>query len=347
MDTVSNKILGCLTGAAAADAMGAATEVRTRQQIRDYFGGWVTGFEKPPADTFGRCNEAGMCTDDFLQAKYIMDALLAHQRQVSDEAMREAFGRWLAYPYYANFTGPTTRAAMRALFSDARGASPDELEGEKLSVQIINNANNGATNGAAMKIWPAAVLHPGNVEKAIQCALDICRFTHNNVLAMSGAAAMAAAISEALQRVTSAESIIAAGIYGADRGYRLAVEQEAMMVAGPSVARRIELAVTLGKRHAHWETAIVDISDIIGTGLHVSEAVPAAFGLFACSPDSAVDAVISAVNIGNDTDTVATMVGALAGAFHGAGAFPAGYLTTVDRMNHFDLTALAREITGV
>ncbi len=29
-----NKILGCTVGAAAADAMGAATEVRTQQQIK-------------------------------------------------------------------------------------------------------------------------------------------------------------------------------------------------------------------------------------------------------------------------------------------------------------------------
>ncbi|VEB51711.1 ADP-ribosylglycohydrolase [Salmonella enterica subsp. enterica] len=36
-----NKILGCLVGAAAADAMGAATEVRTQQQIKDYF--WRLG----------------------------------------------------------------------------------------------------------------------------------------------------------------------------------------------------------------------------------------------------------------------------------------------------------------
>lgn len=80
-----------------------------------------------------------------------------------------------------------------------------------------------------------------------------------------------------------------------------------MMVAGPSVARRIELAVDIGKRHRHWETAVVELADIIGSGLHVSEAVPAAFGLFACCPNSAVDAIISGVNIGNDTDTVATM----------------------------------------
>ncbi|EJX4927924.1 ADP-ribosylglycohydrolase family protein [Salmonella enterica] len=341
-----NKILGCLIGAAAADAMGAATEVRTQQQIREYFGGWVTGFEKPPADTFGRCNEAGMCTDDFIQAKYIMDALLKNQRQVSNEAMREAFQRWLNYPYYANFTGPTTRAAMKAIFNDNRTSLQGVLEGEKQSVQIINKGNAEATNGAAMKIWPAAVLHPGDIEKAIRTALEICRFTHNNVLAMSGAAAMAAATSEALQPVASAESIIAAGIYGADRGYALAEEQGAMMVAGPSVGRRIELAVAIGKRHANWETAIVEIADIIGSGLHVSEAVPAAFGLFACCPNSAVDAIISAVNIGNDTDTVATMVGALSGAWHGADAFPADYLTTINRKNHFDLAELARQIKG-
>ena len=69
-----------------------------------------------------------MCTDDFIQAKYIMDALLQHHRQVSDEAMREAFQRWLAYPYYANFTGPTTRAAMKAIFNDNRVSLQGELE---------------------------------------------------------------------------------------------------------------------------------------------------------------------------------------------------------------------------
>ncbi|MEI1569875.1 ADP-ribosylglycohydrolase family protein, partial [Escherichia coli] len=144
------------------------------------------------------------------------------------------------------------------------------------------------------------------------------------------AAAMAAATSEALRAQTNADSIIAAGIYGAQRGYLLAQEQGAMMVAGPSVARRIELAVDIGKRHRHWETAVVELADIICSELHVSEAVPAAFGLFACCPNSAVDAIISGVNIGNDTDAVATMVGAISGAFHGVEAFPADYLTTLD-----------------
>ncbi|HEJ9095681.1 TPA: ADP-ribosylglycohydrolase family protein [Serratia odorifera] len=345
MNANYDHVLGCLIGAAAADAMGAATEVRTQQQIKDTFGGWVTTFVKPPADTFGRCNEAGMCTDDFIQAKYIMDALLAHGRKVTDSAMKEAFQRWLDYPFYANFTGPTTRAAMKAIFNDRRASLQGELEGEKQSVQIINGGNAAATNGSAMKIWPAAVLNPGDLDGAIQCALDIAHFTHNNVLAMSGAAAMAAAIAEALSSSASSASIVAASIYGADKGLVLAAEQGAMAIAGPSVGRRIELAVAIGKRHRHWETAIVELNDIIGTGLHVSEAVPAALGLFACCAATPVDAIISAVNIGNDTDTVATMVGAISGAYHGAAAWPEHYLPLLDKMNHFSLEALARSIT--
>ncbi|QKJ88402.1 ADP-ribosylglycohydrolase [Paramixta manurensis] len=346
MNANYEKTLGCLIGAAAGDAMGAATEVRTQRQIKQLFGGWVTTFQKPPADTFGRCNEAGMCTDDFIQARYILEAMLAHDKKASAEAMKAAFQRWIDYPFYANFTGPTTRAAMKAIFNDNRASLQGELEGEKQSVQIINGGNAAATNGSAMKIWPAAVLHPDNIEAAIQCALDIARFTHPNWLAMSGAAAMAAAVSEALSASASAESIIAAGIYGADKGLMLAEQQGAAEIAGPSVGRRIELAVAIGRRHRHWETAIVELNDIIGTGLHVSEAVPVAFGLFACCPSQPVDAIISAVNIGNDTDTVATMVGAIAGAYHGAAAFPADYLATLDRMNHFSLETLARSITA-
>ena len=49
-----DKILGCLLGAAVGDAMGAATEMRSSNQINEYFGGKVVDFQKPPQDTFAR-----------------------------------------------------------------------------------------------------------------------------------------------------------------------------------------------------------------------------------------------------------------------------------------------------
>ncbi|MBR7326247.1 ADP-ribosylglycohydrolase family protein, partial [Klebsiella pneumoniae] len=75
-----------------------------------------------------------------------------------------------------------------------------------------------------MKIWPAAVLHPGDIDAAIDCALQICRFTHNNVLAMPGAATTARATSEAVGAETNADRIIAEGIDGEKRVYLLAQE---------------------------------------------------------------------------------------------------------------------------
>ncbi len=74
--------------------------------------------------------------------------------------------------------------------------------------------------------------------------------------------------------------------------------------------------------------------------------MPAAAGLFACR-NSAVDAV-SGVNIGNDnTDTVATMVGAISGTFHGVENFPPLFNDFwIIVMNHFDLAELAGQIAG-
>ena len=71
------KILGGLIGAAAGDAMGAATETRTRKQIEEKFGGYVTDFLAPPDDTFARGSKAGQVTDDFSVAYMTLKEVVA------------------------------------------------------------------------------------------------------------------------------------------------------------------------------------------------------------------------------------------------------------------------------
>ena len=50
------------------------------------------------------------------------------------------------------------------------------------------------------------------------------------------------------------------------------------------------------------------------------------------------------VNIGDDTDTVATMVGAIAGALYGVGNMPMEYLYTMEKANKMELRKLADEV---
>jgi len=346
MSTLNSKVLGSLVGAAAGDSLGAATELRTIEQIKTDFDGWVTTFIAPPQDTFGRCNDAGMCTDDFTQGKYILEAALDQNGEVSDDVMRKAFKRWMDYPFYLNFTGPTTRAAMQRIFNDTRGSLQGNVEpSEPLQdVVLVNNGNASATNGAAMKAWSASMLSLRTPDNLIATTYEIAHFTHNNVISVSGACAISTAVNAALSDGITLKDVMEAAIKGADQGYSYAEQHGAMMMAGPSVARRIELAVQIGQKHASWESAVSELADIIGTGLHASEAVPAVFGILACCGNDPEEAILAAVNIGNDTDTVATMVGSIVGALHGIESLPSNYLPVLNKANKFKLEYLATRV---
>ena len=178
MSTLKSKVLGSLVGAAAGDAMGAATELRTIERIKSDFDGWVTTFIAPPQDTFGRCNEAGMVTDDFTQGRFILEAALDHDGDVNDDVLKEAFRRWMDFPFYPNFTGPTTRAAMQRIFDDTRPSLQGSVEaGEPAQeVALVNNGNASATNGASMKAWSFSLLSLSAPDDLIATTYQIARF---------------------------------------------------------------------------------------------------------------------------------------------------------------------------
>jgi ADP-ribosylglycohydrolase len=92
---------------------------------------------------------------------------------------------------------------------------------------------------------------------------------------------------------------------------------------------------------------MIEIGDRIGSGLHVAEAIPAAFGLFVANNGDAMGSIKGGVNIGYDTDTVATMAGAIAGTLQGAGAFPGHYLELLDERNQIDISGLAAGIEKI
>lgn len=203
-----------------------------------------------------------------------------------------------------------------------------------------------ATNGAAMKISPIGLLNAGNVDQAIQDAITVTMVTHDNYLALSGACAVAAAVSRAVMEDADVYSILQAGLYGAKEGERIGREV-ARDVAGPSVVKRMEMAIDIGLgRGTPWEK-MIEIGHRIGAGLHVAEAIPSAFGFFAANDGDAMGSIIGAVNVGYDTDTIATMSGAIAGAYCGAKAYPEHFLPTLEQANHLEIEKLAKDLTAI
>ncbi|MST34049.1 ADP-ribosylglycohydrolase family protein, partial [Acidimicrobiaceae bacterium USS-CC1] len=85
----------------------------------------------------------------------------------------------------------------------------------------------------------------------------------------------------------------------------------------------------------------------VGTSLAVEESVPAAFGVLAAVPDDPWLACRVAASLGGDTDTIAAMVGAVAGAALGVDALPAHARETVAAVNGLDLGPLAEGLLAL
>jgi ADP-ribosylglycohydrolase len=336
--TKQDKVLGCLTGAAAGDAMGAATETRTRRQIEEKFGGYVRDFLPPPEDTFARGNEPGQVTDDFSLAYITCGVIIAHKGLVTRETAVEGVLSWASNDkYFSRFAGPTTRAAVVSL----KGENPSVPSG---FVPVNDNAK--ATNGAAMKIAPIAMFSNGDVDKAIWDAVTIGAVTHDNNIALSAAAAVAAAAACALHDDAGLSDVLRAGLYGAREGDRIGRERYSIL-AGPSVEKRMEFALELALVSSSLIEALDKITDFIGSGLMAAEAVPAVFGILAASKGNTAEGIYAGVNIGSDTDTVATMVGGILGALNGLRGMPESWLPLLEKINGFDISGMAKEITGL
>lgn len=331
--TIHQKIMGCLVGAAAGDALGAATEMRTHEQIIEYFNGQVRDFVRPPNDTFARGAHAGEVTDDFSLAYSTILTILNHKGCIDQTVAKESLIHWGKTPYFEKYAGPTTRIAIAEFLG---------LPIETRHTFLVND-NSKSTNGAAMKMAPIALFAHGDLDRAINMAVEIAMVSHDNQLSLSGACAIAAATAQAMQVDATLDRVLKAGLYGAIEGERIG-KKKAKTLAGASVAKRIEWACELAKRPGETQERITLIHDLIGSGLAANEAVPCVFGLLGILGDQPLEAVLAAVNIGNDTDTVATMVGGIMGALHGIDAFPKHYLATLNLMNHFDLMAMAKQI---
>lgn len=325
------RVLGSFYGAALGDAMGAATETMTPQMIRERFGQYLNDLVAPGPGTFAEGCPVGFVTDDFSLAYFTARALLDCRGTVTPAVAEAALIEWAEHPEYFRFAGPSTRRALQRIMGEETVAPPFVLACD----------NSGASNGSAMKIFPAGLIHPGDPDSAVKTAVTLCAPTHYNTSSLSAAGAIAAAVSVAVTGA-SLRDVLDAGFYGARLGSRYGAP-----VAVASVERRMELAVSIAERGLSWEETMLELAAVIGSGLSANEAVPCVFGILAATGGDVMSSIKMGVNIGNDTDTIATMAGAIAGAMCGADAIPMQWANLICQVNQMDLPVLARNFTEV
>ena len=338
---LADHILGSLLGASLGDAMGAATEQHQIDEIIAEHGGLLDKLIKPPIDTFSHSERAGLVTDDCSQMFALSQTLIDTDGNLDDQSWIKTLIHWSIHSPMRRQQGPTTKPLLAAL---AAGESTDHIGTVGESTRKL--ATMGTTNGASMRVAPAGLIHPGNVAAAVQTAWISARPTHDTQIAASGAGAIAAGSAHALLPSADVFSVVEACLQGARLGEEVG-KREGRTAPGPSVVRRIEIAVEEALRASSFEQALRNIEASVGNSVMMVESTPAAVGIFVAAKGDPVMCAVGGTNIGNDTDTIAAMAGAMAGALRGYEAIPADMRSVLLEANEEDIEGLAAGLTAI
>lgn len=169
-------------------------------------------------------------------------------------------------------------------------------------------------NGAAMRVAPVAVVAFHDLEQVAELARQTAIITHTHELGVEGAVLQALAVALLLRQPPDS-SLNARQFLGSLRQY----------VRSPVYLDKLERIEALLPEASPEQAAIR-----LGTSTAAQEAVPAAIFSFLRSSDSFAETVRYSIAMGGDTDTIASMAGALAGAYLGEEAIPREWWESVE-----------------
>jgi ADP-ribosyl-[dinitrogen reductase] hydrolase len=284
-----DRALGCMLGMVIGDSLGAQVEFQTAAAIR---AAYPHGVRDVGESAIWR-TLAGQPTDD-AELGLALARSLAHLGRYNAEAAAAAYGRWYASEPFA--CGQTTRRA----FASAAAVSANRALAASSTADCDSQSN-----GALMRVAPIGVWAADPDEAALIAAEDAA-LSHPHPICRTSCAAFAAAISAALA--------------GSSRHGMLETALRIADAAGPEAA-----PVAFALRQAQAGVAPTDFEQSAGS---VLTSFQNAF--FHLAAGTAVEpALIETVGQGGDTDTNATIAGALLGAADGRRALPARWVMPV------------------
>jgi len=233
-------------------------------------------------------------TDDTEMMIGVVETLLTHG-QVRPDALLQQFA--------ANYHPDRGygRGARQILEAAVAGADAD---------RVAKSAMPGGSfgNGAAMRVAPVGLLFHHDLDAVRTQAEASAWPTHRHPLGVEGA--------------------------------RLLAVATALAATGPPFDRRSFYKTLMGvcqEDEFRWQLRAArrlrfgDSFAFLGNSLPAHRSVVTAIACFSTCPTSFERCVESAISLGDDTDTLAAMAGALSGAHLGAGAIPGRFVEALER----------------
>ena len=333
-----DRIQGCLLGAMIGDAMGMPWEGMDLFGIMNVIPLGVTGFTTPGEHSlpFLRQLKAGDTTDDWALTRANARALIRGKgdyvpKLIAEEHLAEFHRSTVGW-------GRTTKRAMEelevyGLTQRALGRGPDSSAGPD-----PDHPKSGCGNGVAMKVAPLAIVHvlghgAGTLDVLGQMVVRHGRLTHPDPRASIAAAGIAYLIMRALTSPNEppVDDWPASWQIEEVAEWLRTIEQ-ALPAVPPDdrftgrLSRILDCPENLLDPSNRQITA-QDLAFVLGNGYHALESCAFAMAMALRHADDFRQAMLNTVNAGGDTDTNASMVGAMVGARVGLSGIPEEWRT--------------------
>lgn len=304
--TLQRKFSGSLLGGMIADIIGAAVEAESPGYIRKTFRSLddILALETVPELLSGDWT-VGRFTDDTQMTLCVAEWLAGEARPGGKNLLERFCGAYEPWRHY----GPGARLILES-FPNARERWAD------LATAMFPQGSYG--NGSAMRVAPVGLFLHNDLPGIVRLAEVSSSVTHSHPLAIQGAALQAAAVAIAARGMSEPDQFV--------RILATVLTQFQALDHDITVYKKALSVISKGLAQTVPPSRIVSL---LGNGIKAQEAVPMAIYCFLANRASFERAVESAIFLGGDTDTIASMTGAIAGAALGEDNIPVRWLRKI------------------
>jgi len=306
-----DKVYGCLLGGVIGDAMGRPAENKTYQEIEAEFG-QLTDF-------------SGSGTDDSALKHILCDTIIKTGGYPTADAWAE---EWLNQE--SMFLG-------RRLFWTPVMNGFWKLRAEGVAPREVGDGNM-ASSSSAMCISPMGIINAGNPRQAALETFDVASLIHHN-FCRDAACSMATAVAAAFDPEATVDSILEAAVAYLPPKSAQTIRQ--FCASTLDLARETQDYGLFRERYyANHLLPGIAMPD-------ARETIPVTLALFYLAAGDPKQTIIFGANFGRDADTIASMAGAIAGAYHGASALPPAWVDKVNAENPRDQAHQAQALVDL
>jgi ADP-ribosylglycohydrolase len=203
--------------------------------------------------------------------------------------------------------------------------------------------------GATMYMAPVGIVNAGAPEAAYKEAIDIAG-AHQSSYGREAAGVFAAAVAAAITPQTKVDEILEIAVDLAHDGTKSAIQtilKTAETIsdwrAGLQELRR-SIAPFDSMAEAYREPGPDARKP---SRLRAIEELPIALAILKITRGNFKEGVLGAINYGRDSDSIATMLGAISGAMNGRNSIPEDWVETVERESKRDFLALGKTMAAI